>query len=339
MSDIIFEWMWSRISDDITSQKHSTYYIILNGAWQGKTYTEIAQKLQYSEVYLRQDLAPQLWQLLSHKFGIALSKKTFKSTLSQHYQATQNLNSSTPSHASSNSSSFSLPFGDRGCITNDERFFDRTNLLEEIFVSLSNAWNISIVGERQVGKSSLLRKICRYGSIRLGINSNQIIYLDMELIHTEETFFQRLCYEIGIDNCRGYDLLEATEGRKYILCIDEIEKMRNPKKFSGDERDELRGLSDGDDMPFTLVTASRNPLDELFPDDMYSTSPFFNIFQPIQLPPFSEAVAEQFLRYRLKGYPVQFSDNQIYSLIQDSGGHPATLQQLAKTLYQELSQT
>ncbi len=338
MSDIIFEWIWSRISDEIIPQKRSTYHLILLEAWQGKTYTEIAQNLQYSEVYLRQDLAPQLWQLLSEKFGIVLSKKTFKSTLSQHYQATQNLNSSTLSHSSYNSSSFPLPFGDRGCITSDERFFDRTDILEEIFVSLSNAWNVSIVGERQVGKSSLLHKICRYGPVRVGINNNQIIYLDMELIHTEETFFQRLCYEIGVDNCRGYDLLEATEGRKYILCIDEIEKMRNPKKFSGDERDELRGLSDGDHMPFTLVTASRTPLDELFPDDMYSTSPFFNIFQPVQLPPFSEEIAEQFLRYRLKGCPVQFSNNQIYTLIQNSGGHPATLQQLAKALYQELSQ-
>ena len=339
MSDTIFEWMWSQIADDITPQKRSTYRTILSGAWQGKTYTEIAQNLQYCEVYLRQDLAPQIWQIISEKFGIPLSKKTFKSTLDQHYQATHNLNSSTLSHSSSNSSSFPLPFGDRGCITSDERFFDRTDILEEIFVSLSNAWNISIVGERQVGKSSLLHKICRYTPVRLGINNNQIIYLDMELIHTEETFFQRLCYEIGIDNCRGYDLLEATEGRKYILCIDEIEKMRNSKKFSGDERDELRGLSDGDHMPFTLVTASRTPLDELFPDDMYSTSPFFNIFQPVQLPPFSEEIAEQFLRDRLRGCPVQFSDHQIDTLIQNSGGHPATLQQLAKALYRELSQT
>ena len=340
MSNVIFEWMWSQVTDDITPQKRSTYRAILSGAWQGKTYAEIAQDLQYSEVYLRQDLAPHLWTLLSNKFGVPLSKKTFRSTLSQQYHESQSSilpKESVVHHPVTASRVSLLPFGDRGCITRDDRFFDRTAILDEVFEALSNAWNISIVGERQVGKSSLLARICRHAPHRLGLGSAQIIYLDMELIHTEETFFQRLCKEIGIDNCRGYDLLEATEGRQYILCIDEIEKMRNPQKFSGDERGELRGLSDGAHMPFTLVTASRAPLDELFPDDMYSTSPFFNIFQQIRLLAFSAEVAEQFLRYRLKDCPIQFSDDQIRTLVQNSGGHPATLQQLAKKLYIELS--
>lgn len=327
VSNVVFEWVWSQIVDDIAPAKRSTYRAILLGAWQGKTYAQIIEGLQYSEVYLRQDLAPQLWSLLSDKFGVPLSKKTFKLALSNQYQSTQIQQlSSLP------------PFGDRGCITQDERFFDRTDILEEIFESLSNAWNVSLVGERQVGKSSLLAKICRHGPARLNLDSSQIVYLDMELIHTEETFFQRLCKEIGVDSCRGYDLLEATQGRKYILCIDEIEKMRNPQKFSGDERDELRGLSDGAHMPFTLVTASRTPLDELFPDDLYSTSPFFNIFQQIRLPVFSAEVAAQFLRHRLRGYSIQFSDDQISALIHNSGGHPAALQNLAKALYSELSQ-
>ncbi|MGB3301034.1 MAG: AAA family ATPase [Phormidesmis sp.] len=339
MSNVIFEWVWSQIVDDIAPAKRSTYRAILSGAWQGKTYGQITEGLQYSEVYLRQDLAPHLWSLLSDKFGIPLSKKTFKSTLSNQYQATQTPNYPVSSSPFSLSPPLpSLPFGDRGCITRDEHFFDRTTVLAEIFESLSNCWNVSIVGERQVGKSSLLAKICRQGAAALNLDSRQIIYLDMELIHTEETFFQRLCKEMDVDSCRGYDLLEATQEKKYILCIDEIEKMRNPEKFSGDERDELRGLSDGAHMPFTLVTASRTPLDELFPDDLYATSPFFNIFQQIRLSPFSAEVASAFLKHRLRDFPIQFSDDQIRTLIQNSGGHPATLQRLAKALYSELSQ-
>ena len=326
--------MWSQITDDITPQKRSTYRAILYGAWQGETYAQIAEELQYSEVYLRQDLAPQLWSLLSNRFGVPLSKKTFKTTLSNQYQP--HLSVSAPPTSVVKQSCNTLPFGDRGCITSDERFFDRTAILEEIFESLSHAWNISVVGERQVGKSSLLAKICRHAPSRLNIDKRQIVYLDMELIHSEETFFQRLCKEIGVDSCRGYDLLEATQGQKYILCIDEIEKMRNPGKFSGDERDELRGLSDGTHMPFTLVTASRTPLDELFPDEIYSTSPFFNIFQQVRLSVFSKEVATQFLKHRLQGLPIQFDDQQIQTLLRDSGGHPATLQTLAKSLYSKL---
>lgn len=155
----------------------------------------------------------------------------------------------------------------------------------------------------------------------------------MELIHNENILFQQICKAIGIETCRGYDLLEATQGKKYILCIDEIEKMA---KFSGDERGELRGLSDGEEMPFTLITASRIPLEELFPDDAYSPSPFFNIFQTFTVTGFSEATTSAFLKHRLKGYPLQFTDLQIQELFQESQGHPAKIQQLAHALYRNL---
>lgn len=339
--------MWSQIYNDIAPRKRSTYRVILEGAWEGKTYANIAASMQYSEVYLRQDLAPEVWTFLSDKFGVHISKKTLKTNLTNCYDAvvitqpTAEIATPLPKEVATDDalpSAKQPPFGDIGCIASDERFFDRIEILRDVFEHLRNSWNVSLVGDRQVGKSSLLAKVCRHAPTRLGISTEQMIYLDMEFIHTEETFFQCLCKAIRVDYCRGYDLLEATQSQKYILCIDEIEKMRNPSKFSGDERNELRGLSDGRHMPFTLVTASRTPLDELFPDDQYATSPFFNIFQQIQLPVFSEEVASQFLKNRLQGSSVQFSDDQIQTLIQNSGGHPAKLQQLAKNLYSELSQ-
>ena len=337
--------MWSQIADDIDSRRLPTYYAILMASWEGKKYSDIAENIQYSEVYLRQDLAPKVWEFLSKYFGIHISKKTLKSRVTKIYQSTAKLQTPNTTPAayknslSINSPSTSLPpFGDIGCIVNDDRFFDRTEILHEIFDYLSNYWNISLVGARQIGKSSILAKVCRHAPKVLGLSSEQIIYLDMELIHTEETFFQRLCKEIGIEYCRGYDLLEATQGKQYVLCIDEIEKMRNPSKFSGDEREELRGLSDGAHMPFTLVTASCTPLEELFPDGQYATSPFFNIFQQILATGFSAEVASQFLKKRLEGSSIQFTETHIQNLIEESSGHPAKLQQLAKVLYLKLSQ-
>lgn len=345
MSDVVFEWIWSQIEGEIPPRRRSTYRAILMGAWQAKTYTDIASDMQYSEVYLRQDLAPQVWKLLSAWFDTPLSKKTFKAALSDRYEAhcyeNREQSAAVVDMASEgiveSSGELQLPpFGDVGCIACDQRFFDRTEILNKILVSLGNHWNVSLIGERQVGKSSLLAKVVRQAPAYLNWETDQFIYLDMELIHSEETFFQRLCKGLKIDYCRGYDLLEATEGRKYVICIDEIEKMRNPVKFSGDERDELRGLADGSHRPFTLITASRTSLDQLFPDDDYATSPFFNIFREVRLVAFSPGVAMQFLRHRLVGAPVQFSEVQMQRLVQASGGHPATLQQLAQALYVKL---
>lgn len=345
VSDVVFEWVWSQIEGEIAPRRRSTYRAILVGAWQAKTYADIASEMQYSEVYLRQDLAPQVWKLLSARFDSPLSKKTFKAALSDCYEARCGEN---PEHSAAvvdranqgiveSSGELQLPpFGDVGCIACDQRFFDRTEVLDKILVSLGNHWNVSLIGERQVGKSSLLAKVLRQAPAYLNWDADRFIYLDMELIHSEETFFQRLCKGLKIDYCRGYDLLEATEGRQYVVCIDEIEKLRNPEKFSGDERDELRGLADGAHRPFTLITASRTPLDQLFPDDDYGTSPFFNIFREVQLVAFSPGVAMQFLQHRLVGAPVQFSDVQMQGLVQASSGHPAMLQQLAQALYAEL---
>ncbi|WP_250123831.1 hypothetical protein [Chroococcidiopsis sp. CCMEE 29] len=42
---------------------------VLQGAWQGQTYEEIAEAYGYSASYLKQGVGPKLWKLLSHALG------------------------------------------------------------------------------------------------------------------------------------------------------------------------------------------------------------------------------------------------------------------------------
>ncbi len=225
------------------------------------------------------------------------------------------------------------PFGRVGRIDDPVDFFDREHLLERIFVELAKGINLSLVGEAQIGKSSLLAMIRYQGPDRLGLPQSQVVSLDMQLVRDEHDFFECLCDLLQVSSCRGFLLGRRLEGRRYILCLDEIEKMRK-ERFSGDEREELRGLADGNHAPLTLVTASRAPLAELFPDKWGNTSPLANICMPIDVPPFSAAIARRFLTTRLQTTQVTFTPEEIEGLIHESGGHPARLQRAAALLYE-----
>jgi len=58
---------------------------ILRGAWEEKNYDEIASELGYTDNYLRQDVGPKLWKLLSTVFCEKISKTNFRSAFERHY--------------------------------------------------------------------------------------------------------------------------------------------------------------------------------------------------------------------------------------------------------------
>jgi len=230
------------------------------------------------------------------------------------------------------------PFGDRGKITDPSRFFDRKPLFRNLFEELSRGGSLSLVGETQVGKSSVLQMIRQQGSQSLPLPPEAFLYLDMQCIRDETDFFDELCWQLGIQpSCRGATLRRKLRGKRYILCLDEIEKMKRTAHFTGDERTELRGLADGADAPLTLAIASRSPLSDLFPDSPELASPLAGICRQFDVLPFPPEIARDFLVHRLQGTEICFSDSEIEALLERSQGHPARLQEVAYNLYQSLT--
>jgi hypothetical protein len=163
-----------------------------------------------------------------------------------------------------------------------------------------------------------------------------VVYLNLEWIEDEDDFYDALCDELGIESCRGYKLTRALKGKRYILCLDEIEKMAW-EGFTVKLRSQLRGLADGPDAPLKLVIASRSPLARLFPDSQELDSPLAGICRQIDVKPFAPAVAREFLIQQLEGTSISFTEAQIAELISKTSGHPAKLQDEAAQLFHELS--
>lgn len=230
------------------------------------------------------------------------------------------------------------PFGDRGRISDPSRFFDREDLLRDIFGELRKGSSLSLVGESQIGKSSLLAMVKHQGPTALAGTGKTFILIDMQTIRDEAEFFEALCAELGLgQTLRGLRLKRALEQRQVVVCLDEIEKMIHPQAFSWEQRAELRGLAEGQDAPLSLVIASRSPLSELFPDNPRETSPLAGLCgPPFRVGPFSEPISGTFLRSRLLGHAVQFTEGQIAGLHEQSQGHPGRLQSKAAELYRQL---
>jgi WD40 repeat protein len=68
------------------TQRHlkDTEVLVLRGAWSGQGYEEIAEAHHYTTQYLRQDVGPKLWKLLSQVIGEKVSKTSFRMALERY---------------------------------------------------------------------------------------------------------------------------------------------------------------------------------------------------------------------------------------------------------------
>lgn len=66
---------------------------VLLGSWNNQKYDEIAESCGYTPDYLKQDVGPKFWKLLSHAIGENVSKKNFRSALQRRHS--NNLESKT----------------------------------------------------------------------------------------------------------------------------------------------------------------------------------------------------------------------------------------------------
>lgn len=62
---------------------------VLKAAWVGKTYEQMANSFGYSDKYLKRDVGPKLWKLLSESLGEGVSKNNFRMALQRYLEKTQ----------------------------------------------------------------------------------------------------------------------------------------------------------------------------------------------------------------------------------------------------------
>ncbi len=222
-----------------------------------------------------------------------------------------------------------------GRISNPDRVFDREREINRALDLLRAGSSVALIGPAGVGKSSLLTKLMALTPERLG-RDWEIAYLNLQSVQDEEDFYEALCSELEIATCSGYALARALRGRCVLLCLDEIEAM-TWEGFSHGPRAQLRGLAEGADAPLKLVLAARTPLDRLFPDSQGLTSPLANICLQVDVGPWKDHIAGDFLRARLVETGIALADGTVAQLLAASRGHPGRLMRAAFDWYADLA--
>jgi len=227
-----------------------------------------------------------------------------------------------------------------GKIDDPRFFFGREREIRRVFETLNSGSSVAIIGERAIGKSSLLEAIYQQAPNQLHTPRKRI-YLNLHNVRDEDDFYRALCDEAGIKTVKGYLLQRALGSHRLLLLLDELEKMTGDG-FTNQVRGQLRGLAEGKNAPLRLVVAACTSLDTLFPhsQDRNMTSPFGGICLEENLNQWDEKISREFIVSRLKAKwltpvagPVNFTEAEIAGLIAESGGYPQKLMQLCYQTY------
>jgi tRNA A-37 threonylcarbamoyl transferase component Bud32 len=198
------------------------------------------------------------------------------------------------------------PYLNRVAIQDPKQFFGRTREVSKIFsrIGASRPQSISLVGERRIGKSSLLHFINR-AEVRARFldqgDSYAFAFIDLQqkrrLTLTEffKELFALLAKETGDKSLTklkpSFDSLRAAledfrrDSRKLIVLFDEFDAITTNRAFDLEFYSFLRSIANNYDVAY--VTSSARDLQELCHTQLIADSPFFNIFTNVFLRAFT----------------------------------------------------
>jgi hypothetical protein len=221
----------------------------------------------------------------------------------------------------------------------------------------------SIVGERRIGKTSLLMHLAdKTATNQLGLAPEHfcLIYIDFQgLIDiTPQQFWarvlKRMARAITDPNLRSQietlqkeanielfdleDLCEAIAdaGLCVVLLLDEFEYVTQNPNFKADFFGGLRALAIHHNLP--LVPATRRELVDLCHSEEIKGSPFFNIFANIVLRLFKRSEVDELLERYTHGTEIRFNPQHHQLVWQLGGGHPLFTQIAGYYLFDGLQQ-
>jgi tRNA A-37 threonylcarbamoyl transferase component Bud32 len=255
------------------------------------------------------------------------------------------------------------PFFSRQRITDPACFYGRSREIEGLYSTVVTHQCRSVVGERKLGKSSLLTAVAhpdlmeRYG---LDPSRTLFVYLDLEGMASarREEFWIELLDCLSAVLPPG-DLLEWVEkllaqhggelrfttvrrllrrvrdaGLDLVFTLDEFEGLARNPNFEPDFYGELRSLSG--ELGIVYLTASKRGLYELtYHHSDTLSSPFFNIFSEMTVGLMPEDEARGLLETlsQQAGKP-GFCEEEVDLALELAGPHPFFLQIAGFNLYE-----
>ncbi len=320
---------------------------VLRGAWESKSYEEIAEQLFRSVSYINKDIGYRLWKKLSEALGEDVTKKSFRQALKRewHHQ-TASADPSTPLSsaisASANSVETALEFPEGSVALDSPFYIERPPIESDCYKEILKPGSlIRIRGPRQMGKTSLVNRALAYATQQ----NYQVVR--MNLRKAERTVFTNLnrflrwfCLnvtrqldlepkldhywdeEIGSKvSCTGYFqtyLLEQLE-TNLVIGLDEIDTVFNYPNIAEDFLALLRewheeAMIQESWRKLRLIIAHST---EAYISLNIHQSPF-NVGLPLRLPPFNHQQVQTLAQLHSLTWTLE--ETQLLTTM--VGGHP-----------------
>jgi hypothetical protein len=243
------------------------------------------------------------------------------------------------------------PFFHRGPIRQRDCFFDRQQEVGRALGLLSSMQNVALVGQRRIGKTSLLFHLADpavHSAHGLSPARYVFVYLDGgELTELDDgeirsVMAQELVAALEAAGHQGPDLTLpegpceyrafrhvvrrlTQRGLKLIFCFDEFEGLGANPHLGPSFFSSLRALTGQLDVAY--VTASRTPIHTLaYAQPETLSSPFFNIFAPLHLGLFSDEDAQGLVETLATKASATFAPELVRLVLELAGPHPLLLQ-------------
>jgi hypothetical protein len=236
------------------------------------------------------------------------------------------------------------PYIHRKMICVSESFFGRSQELDRIYSLVESAQQVSVVGDRRIGKSSLLYCLtlpeiqARYAQYDL--SQHIFVYIDLLRCnkYTPEEFLRYLLLELRKTTQNHFKLTIPIRSfnvehfsraidrvmdlnKKLVFLLDEFDYVSQNEHFDLDFFNFLRSIANNRALSF--ITASTKSLLDLC-DKLVISSPFFNIFTVLRLGVLTLDEALELIRIpsELAGYSIRDDEEFILEL---AGKHPFLL--------------
>lgn len=236
------------------------------------------------------------------------------------------------------------PYTHRSTIRDPSMFFGRTDDLTRIYALLANTQNISITGDRRIGKSSLLyclalpevqarvssydfsNYLFLYEDLQGHLYKNATEFLNYLLSRLQRQLRDRDAFHFAPEG--GHDAFEDVmalankHGLKMVFLFDEFDYITQNEHLDASFFSFMRYMANNYDL--ALITVSRQRLASLCHQGIVD-SPFFNIFASLRLDDLAEQEAWALINEPSfkAGCPLA---NDVDWIIERVGQHPLFIQ-------------
>lgn len=322
---------------------------ILIGAWQSKTYEQIASASGYSISYLTRDIGPKLWKLLSQALGETVSKTNFQTALERHWRSSIREDEQPKSLGDTSlvlSEDF-LEFPSGPVPLNSLFYIERPPIEERAYAQVSKPGSLTrIKAARQMGKTSLMHRILTHAK-QIGLRT-VILSLqraDSAIFTSLDKFLRWLCANVSrqlnlepkLDDYWDEDIGSKVSCTLYfqgyllseidspiVLALDEVNRIFEYPEISSDFLPLLRSwYEDAAELEIwqKLRLVVVHATEAYIPLDI-NQSPF-NVGLPIKLPEFSlKQVQDLAARHGLNWVKDEKGLQNLAPLLAMVGGHP-----------------